>query len=396
MKRFLFLPALIAMTMLIGQSGLCQQPNVLLIISDDQGIGDFSFTGNEHVKTPNLDQLAQQSAVFQNFIVGPACSPTRSSLMTGRNHLKTGVWGVGARNNLMRDEILMPAFFKSAGYGTGYFGKRDGIFLLEMEAWFRGCDEASHVTGYVHKDATSITHKGPVKREGWTCDVDVDTSLDYIKRQSDKPWWCCTAFILPHLPWEPDERFAKPYRDAGHSDLLADCYGCIAQLDDAVGRLLRGLEELGQADNTIVVFMSDNGATYKGMSEADIDSRNALDLKGQKSTVWENGIRVPLMFRWPDHILPGERPQFFTVEDVLPTLIDLTGMETARLPQHLPFDGISMKQALDDPEIQDVDRSVFRVAISFEGAVGGPRAVVNEPDEVTIEEQHVVLSLIHI
>jgi arylsulfatase A-like enzyme len=391
MKKLILLSAFIVCNLLMGSIAYTQQPNVLLIISDDQGIGDFGFMGNKHVKTPNLDRLAGQSALFENFVVGPACSPTRSSLMTGRNHMKAGVWGVGARNNLMRDEILMPAFFKSAGYGTGYFGKRDGIYLLEMEAWFRGCDEASHVTGYKHKDATSITHMGSVKREGWTCDVDVDNSLDYIKRQGNKPWWCSTAFILPHLPWEPDERFAKPYRDAGHSDLLSDFYGCIAQLDDAVGRLLRGLEELGQADNTIVVFLSDNGPSYKNMSEEDINSRNPLGLQGTKSTVWENGIKVPLMFRWPGHIPRGERAQFATIEDLLPTLIDLVEMDKNRLPDHLPFDGISLKPALENPEAESIDRSVLRIAISFEGAVGGKRAVVNDPKEVTIDEQHVVL-----
>jgi arylsulfatase A-like enzyme len=391
MKKLILLYAFIPCMLFTAGAANAQQPNVLLIISDDQGVGDFGFMGNKHVKTPNLDRLAEQSALFENFVVAPACSPTRSSLMTGRNHLKAGVWGVGARNNLLRDEMLMAEFFKSAGYGTGYFGKRDGVCLLEMEAWNRGCDEASHVTGYVHKDATSITNEGPVKRKGWTCDVDVDNSLDYIKRQGNKPWWCATAFILPHLPWEPDERFAKPYRDAGDSDLLSDFYGCVTQMDDAIGRLLRGLEELGQAENTIVVFMSDNGPSYKNMSEADINSRNPLGLQGTKSTVWENGIVVPLMLRWPGNIPEGERTQFATVEDILPTLIDLTGMDHSKLPDHFPFDGISLRGALEDPEAQSVDRTVLRVAISFEGAVGGKRAVVNDPKEVTIDEQYLIL-----
>ena len=371
-----------------------KRPNVLVIISDDQGIGDFGFMGNKTVKSPNLDQLAKESALFEKFVVAPACSPTRSSLMTGRNHLLAGVWGVGARNNLLRDEHLIPEYFKNAGYHTGYFGKRDGVYNHEKQIWDWGCDEASHVTGYKHKDAVSFTQTGNVQRKGWTCDVDVDNSLDFIKRQGDNSWWCTTAFILPHLPWIPDERFAKPYRDAGHSKALADFYGCVTQMDDAVGRLLKGLDDLGQLDNTIVLFLSDNGPTYKNMSDIDIKSRNVLDLKGQKSTVWENGIVVPFMVRWPKKIVPGVRKQFATVEDILPTLIDLAALKQT-VPNQLPFDGISLKPALMDENAAAIDRQVLRVAISFAGAAGGAkdgiRGIVNNPKDVTIEEQHLVL-----
>jgi len=370
-----------------------KRPNVLVIISDDQGIGDFGFMGNKTVKSPNLDQLAKESALFEKFVVAPACSPTRSSLMTGRNHLLAGVWGVGARNNLLRDEHLIPEYFKNAGYHTGYFGKRDGVYNHEKQIWDWGCDEASHVTGYKHKDAVSITQTGNVQRKGWTCDIDVDNSLDFIKRQGDNSWWCTTAFILPHLPWNPDDSFAKPYRDAGHSKTLADFYGCVTQMDEAVGRLLKGLDDLGQLDNTIVLFLSDNGPTYKDMSDIDIKSRNVLELKGQKSTVWENGIVVPFMVRWPEKIVPGVRKQFATVEDILPTLIDLAALKQT-VPSQLPFDGISLKPALMDEKAASIDRQVLRVAISGKGAAGtnaGFRGIVNNPKEVSLEEQHLVL-----
>lgn len=370
-----------------------KRPNVLVIISDDQGIGDFGFMGNKTVKSPNLDRLAKESAVFEKFVVAPACSPSRSSLMTGRNHLLTGVWGVGARNNLFRDEHLIPEYFKEAGYHTGYFGKRDGVYNHEKQIWDWGNDEASHVTGYKHKDAVSITQKGNVKSKGWTCDIDVDNSLDFIKRQGDNSWWCTTAFILPHLPWIPDDRFAKPYRDDGHSKTLADFYGCVTQMDEAIGRLLKGIDDLGQLDNTIVLFLSDNGPSYKNMSYIDIKSRNVLDLKGQKSTVWENGIVVPFMVRWPKKIVPGVRKQFATVEDILPTLIDLATLKQT-LPSQFPFDGISLKPTLMDENAASIDRQVLRVAISGKGAAGTNasfRGIVNNSKEVSIDEQHLVL-----
>lgn len=367
-------------------------PNVLLIISDDQGIGDFGFMGNQMVKTPNLDRLASESAVFRELIVAPACSPSRASLMTGRNHMKTGVWGVGDRNNFMRDEIIMPQFFKDAGYHTGYFGKRDGTYSVELEAWDRGCDEVTHVTGYQHKDPLTFTQKGVVKRAGWTCDLDTAAALDFIERQGDEPWWVAVPYLLPHLPWVADQKFVQPYLDAGCSHKLADVYGCITQMDAAIGDLLTGVERMGQAENTIVLFLSDNGPSYKGMSEADIASRNPLGLKGHKADAWENGIVVPFLVKWPGKIPPGERTQFATVEDVLPTVLDLAGIPQSIWPEHRPFDGISLCDALETPAAPTVEREVFRVAISGHGQAGGGRWIVNDPQEVTLTEQHTVLS----
>lgn len=367
------------------------RPNVLLIISDDQGIGDFGFMGNRTVKTPNLDRLASESALFRQLIVCPACSPTRSSLMTGRNHMKAGVWGVGERNNLMRDETLMPKFFKDAGYHTGYFGKRDGTYSVELEVWHRGCDEVTHVTGYLHKDPKTYTQKGAVQRTGWTCDLDTAAALDFIERQGEEPWWVAVPYLLPHLPWVADQKFVQPYLEAGCSQKLADVYGCVTQLDVAIGNLLTGIEKLGHSDNTIVLFVSDNGPSYKGMSEEDIASRNPLGLQGHKAMVWENGIRVPFMVRWPGRIPAGERTQFATVEDILPTLLDLTDLPEEGWPAHRPFDGISIRDALENPTVPSVNRAVFRIAISYEGQAGGGIWAVNEPQEVKLEDQHTVL-----
>jgi arylsulfatase A-like enzyme len=367
------------------------RPNVLLIVSDDQGAGDFGFMGNQTVKTPNLDRLVSESALFRQFVVCPACSPTRASLLTGRNHMKAGVWGVGERNNLMRDETLMPKFFKEAGYHTGYFGKRDGTYSVELEAWHRGCDEVTHVTGYQHKDPKTYTQAGVVQRVGWTCDLDTAAALDFIERQGDEPWWVAVPYLLPHLPWVADPKFVQPYLDAGCSQKLADVYGCITQMDAAIGDLLAGIAQMGHAENTIVVFLSDNGPSYKGMSDADMSSRNPLGLQGQKALVWENGIRVPFAVKWPGKIPAGERTQFATVEDVLPTLLDLAGVREEGWPAHLPFDGISICDALTDPAAPSVSREVFRVAISYEGQAGGGAWAVNDPQAVLLAEQHVIL-----
>ncbi|MFA7368010.1 MAG: sulfatase-like hydrolase/transferase [Kiritimatiellales bacterium] len=371
-----------------------KKPNVLLIITDDQGCGDFGFTGNKTVQTPNIDRLAAESARFSNFVAAPACSPSRTSLMTGRNYLKTGVWGVGERNNQLSDEVIMPVFFKAAGYGTGYFGKRDGIYQQGSgkNPWELGWDEAVMVWGYDHLDPRMITPGGVVEKKGWTCDIDVENTLDYIRRQNGRPWLCATAFIIPHLPWEPDERFAEPFRKTGCSKLLADCYGSIAQMDAAAGRLLRGLDELGCAQNTIIVFLSDNGPSYHGMSEADIAIRNPAHLRDQKASAWENGIRVPLLIRWPSHIPAGERTRFAGIEDLLPTLMDLTGLPLKRGPEHLPFDGISLKPILENPDAPETERTVLRTAISGTGMIGGDQwNAPDDPAAVPMDASHLTL-----
>ncbi|MCX7886002.1 MAG: sulfatase-like hydrolase/transferase, partial [Verrucomicrobiae bacterium] len=159
----------------------------------------------------------------------------------------------------------------------------------------------------------------------------------------------------------------------------------------AVGRLLKGLAELGQAEDTIVIFLSDNGPSYLGLTEEEARVRNPLGLKGGKATVWENGIRVPLVVRWPHRIKPGERPQFGAVEDILPTLVELTGLDTAKFPRHLPWHGISLRDALENPDAPQAERAVFRVGIAGEGAVGGKRAFVSDPAKLPMSEQHVVL-----
>ena len=382
--------------MVMGAAAMAaQQPNVLLIISDDQGIGDFGFFGNKTVKTPTLDKLFESSAYFKTCIVGAACSPSRASIMTGRNHMKTGVWGVGIKNNLLADEVIMPAYFKANGYATGYFGKMDGVFTSEWQSWDRGCDEASYPIGptsYTHKDAIRLTQKGNVQTTGWTCDVDVDVdlTLDFIKRQGDKKWWCTTAFILPHMPWIADEEFVTPYLKAGCSENLSKAYGCISQMDAAVSRLLKGLEELGQVGNTIVVFLSDNGPTYNKNTEAEIKIRNSLGLRGQKAEAWDNGIRVPMLIHWQGKIAPGERFQLSSAEDILPTLVDLAGLNPGAFPSHLPFDGMSLRPVLEDPNAPESERLIMRPSVRF---IGGPSAVINDPAQLKIDNkfQHYVL-----
>ena len=369
------------------------KPNVLLIVSDDQGFSDFGFTGNPLVKTPVLDRLAAESAVFKNFVVAAACSPTRSALYTGREHLSTGVWGVPPRANLRPDEALMPAFFRADGYRTFYAGKSDTARLPESSPWDRGWDQGYFVSGYQHRDPTLPNRGTTLEAKGWTVDLVTDLILDFVREPRPEPWFATAAYITPHLPWVCDEKFSAPFLAQGLSPDLARCYGSIAQMDAAIGRLLAGVRAIGQADNTVVVFLSDNGMSHKAEVDRDLATtdwakRNVHGLRGHKTTVWENGIRVPLLVRWPGQIAPGERKQFGAVEDILPTILDLAGLRPDAV-KHLPFVGVSLRPALRDAAVVRERAPAFRIAIS---GAGSPKPQdESNPRPRRFEDHHLVL-----
>lgn len=368
-------------------------PNVLFIIADDQGYSDFGFTGNPIVKTPVLDRLAAESAVFRNFVVAAACSPSRSAFYTGRDHLLTGVWGVPPRANLQRDEALMPAFFQAAHYDTFYVGKGDMARLPDSSPWDRGWDDAWTVSGYQHCDPKMPHRHGTTQFTGWTADIMTDLILNFWRdRPREKPWLVTAAFIIPHLPFQCDDVWSRPFRDRGFSPELAECYGSIAHMDTCIGRLLDALEETGQANNTIVVFTSDNGMSNKGepkkeFSEQDWATRNFHRLRGHKAWVFENGILVPLLVRWTNTIAAGDRAQFGCAEDILPTVLDLAGVDPEAVP-HLPFTGVSLRPALENAATIFERPDAFRMAIA---GAGSPRDLPAGAPDRKYEDHHLVL-----
>lgn len=369
-----------------------QRPNVLFIVSDDQGYGDFGFTGNAIVKTPVLDRLAAESAVFRNFVVAAACSPSRAAFYTGRNHLLTGVWGVPPRANLHRDEAIMPAYFKAAGYDTLYVGKGDMARLPGSTPWERGWDDAWTVSGYQHRDPTMPHRAGTETYSGWTADVMTDLLVDFIRRRRDRPWLATAAFVIPHLPFACDATYSAPFREQGLSPELAECYGSIAQMDACIGRLIEAVRDTGQDRDTIVVFTSDNGMSSKATagreySDEEWRVRNVAGLRGHKAWVWENGIRVPLVVRWPDRIPAGDRRQFGAAEDILPTLLDLAAVPSEGIP-HLPLTGVSLRPALVDADAMFERPAVLRMAIA---GAGSPRGRPGQRIDRRFEDHHLAL-----
>lgn len=388
--------ALALLAPLLSRGEASRRPNVLLIVSDDQGYGDFGFTGNTLVRTPALDRLAADAAVFKNFVAAPACSPTRAALWTGRDHLLTGVWGVGARAGLRPDEARMPAFFKAAGYRTFHAGKldsvkvgKDGPPAFGWEQWMGG-------GGYEHRDPMVYSSDGSGRETGWFAEIMTGRTLAFIRENRGRPWFASVAYIIPHMPWVCDEKDAEPFRRQGCSASLAACYGSVAQMDACIGRLLEALRETGQAENTVVAFLSDNGQAGPEAKQAgadgvvrgaDWEKRNVAGLRGHKATVWENGIRVPLLVRWPGRVAPCERRQFGCVEDLLPTLLDLAGVPAESVP-HLPFSGVSLAPALRDASAAMERPEALRLAISGSGS---PRGDAAGPKSTRFEDLHLVL-----
>lgn len=301
-----------------------ERPNVIIILTDDQGWGDIESHGNPEIDTPVLDGLAESGARFDRFFVSPVCAPTRASLLTGRDHLRTGTqWVTYGLENMRAEEQTFGEVFKQAGYETGLFGKWHNGSHYPMDPTGQGFDtffgfKLGHWNNYFDTELQS--GREIVKTEGYITDVLTDSALAFIERNRAEPFLAFIPYNAPHSPFQvPDEYFNK-YKEAGLSDKNASVYGMVENIDDNVGRILQKLDELGLEENTIVVFLTDNGPNggdrYNG------------NMKGWKAKVDEGGVRVPLFIRWPGEIEPGTVVEELTAHiDFLPSIADLAGIE---------------------------------------------------------------------
>jgi arylsulfatase A-like enzyme len=337
---------------LSGSAAFCGQetasrsaPNIVLILTDDQGYGDLSCHGNPILKTPALDRLHAQSIRLTNFHVDPTCSPTRAALLTGRYSPRTGVWHtIMGRSILRRDETTMAELFAGAGYRTGIFGKwhlGDNYPYRAMDRGFQeslvhgggGIGQTPDAWGTSYFNPT-LYHNGQWKRtEGYCTDVFFTAAMRFIEesRAADEPFFCYIPTNVPHSPYHVAEAYSRPYAAAGLSPAMAAFYGMIANFDANMDRLLRRLDETGLAQNTIVIFMTDNGTSGDGFNAG---------MRGRKGQVYEGGHRVPCFIRWPARLKGGFDVDQLTAHiDLLPTLLDLCDV---RKPAALRFDGQSL------------------------------------------------------
>jgi arylsulfatase A-like enzyme len=329
------------------------RPNVLLIMTDDQGYGDMSCHGNKVLKTPHLDALHAQSARLTDFHVDPTCSPTRAALLTGRYSSRTGVWHtIAGRSILRRDETTLADHFRKAGYRTGIFGKwhlgerypyrpQDRGFTVSLVHGGGGIGQTPDAWGNRYFD-DRLWLNGVLKaHKGYCTDVFVQAAEAFI-RESKEPFFCYLATNVPHSPYLAPEASIAPFVKAGVPQPRAAFYGMLANFDENLGNLIATLKKTGKENNTLVIFLTDNG-TAAGWNEAKKEGYNA-GMRGTKGSVYEGGHRVPCFLRWPGQIKPGDIPGLTAHFDLMPTLLDLCQIE---VKHRLPLDGISLRPTLE-------------------------------------------------
>lgn len=321
------------------------QPNIIVIMTDDQGYGEFSCNGNPITKTPNIDALAANSVRLTDFHVAPMCTPTRGQLMTGVDAFRNGASNVSSGRTLLRADLKTIAdVYRSGGYATGLFGKWHLGDNYPFRPEDRGFDEAiwfpsSHINSvpdYWDNDYFDDTYIHNTKREkytGYCTDVFFSEAIDWMKTvDRSKPFFTYIALNAAHWPWFVPDHYRKPIRDALDANPglaanlnarkredLVSFLAMGANIDDNVGRLDQFLAESGIQENTIVVFLTDNGSTMGK------DYFNA-GMRGHKTQLWEGGHRVPCFIRWPggDIGTPREIDELCQVQDLLPTLAELS------------------------------------------------------------------------
>jgi arylsulfatase A-like enzyme len=323
------------------------RPNVLLVMTDDQGYGDLGCHGNEVIVTPNLDELYAQSIRLIDFHVDPTCSPTRSALMTGHYSSRTGVWHtIMGRSLLSRDEVTMADVFSANGYRTAIFGKwhlGDNYPYRPQDRGFEevlihgggGVGQGPDYWGNDYFDDTYFHNGTATKFFGYCTDVWFEGALKFFEANKDRPFFCYLPTNAPHGPYNVADKYSKPYRDKGVAAGQANFYGMITNIDENMGRLMRRLKELGLEQNTILIFMTDNGTS----------GNYAGGMRGKKGSEYEGGHRVPFFIRWPAGGLKSHADvdRLSAHIDVLPTLIDLCGLKK---PTEVKFDGASLAPLL--------------------------------------------------
>lgn len=348
------------------------KPNVILILSDDQGYGDFSCHGNPILKTPNLDKLHGESLRLTDFHVGPMCTPTRGQLLTGRSALANGAMCVSCgRTPLRRGIPTMADVFKASGYRTAHFGKwhlGDSYPFRPIDRGFEesitcrswGVSSAADQWNNDCFDDTYLHNGTPKQFPGYNTDVFFNQAMNWMKARKEKQerFFVYLPLTAAHGPHFVPEKYKKPY--ANLKPNVAGFFGMIANLDENIGRLEAFLQEQKLRDNTILIFLTDNGGT------AGVPIFNA-GMRGRKMELYEGGHRVPCFIRWPSGDLRavGDIPNLTQAQDLLPTLIELC--ELTRPP--VDFDGMSLAPLLQGRPLRIDDRVLIVQYASIRGAI---------------------------
>jgi len=347
------------------------RPNVIVIMSDDQGYGDLSITGNEAIETPNMDLIANEGAWLKQFYVSPVCTPTRAHLMTGRYAFRTRAIDTYLGRACMEpDEVTMAEVLSEAGYATGIFGKWHLGDCYPMRAMDQGFGEslvhqggglrqpANPPEGERYHDPILFKNGEPTRYEGYCTDIFFDEAIRFIEKKSkgDDPFFVYIPTNAPHGPFdEPPtrelfEHFQAKFPDDKNTNRAA-FYAMVKNVDDNMGRLLAKLNQLQIDKETLVIFLTDNGPS----------AGSAGLFRGKKASVYEGGIRTVCFFRWPGVIEAGASSSFTTAHiDLMPTVLDFCNV---KVPSAVKFDGRSVRSLIPEKGVAKIqgwaDRHLF-------------------------------------
>jgi arylsulfatase A-like enzyme len=366
MRNRLFLCLTILSFWAAASAFAARAPNVIVILTDDQGWGDLSINGNSNLSTPNIDTLARDGATFDNFYVCAVCAPTRAEFLTGRYYPRTGVSGVSeGAGRLNPDETTIADILKARGYATGAFGKWHNGTQSPYHPNDRGFDEFYGFTSghWGHYFSPPLDHNGQkVRGNGFIVDDFTDHALQFIEDHQKEPFFCYIPYNTPHSPMMISDEFYDKFEDADlplrnrapqREDLMMTraALAMCENIDWNVGRILQRIEDLNIHENTIVIYFSDNGPNSVRWNGG---------MKGKKGSNDEGGLRSPFFMRWPEQIPAGLRiPHVTGAIDLLPTLTEIVGGQSSAAK---PLDGRSFTTLLKDksPDWQPRDLFSFR------------------------------------
>ncbi len=357
----------------VGTTVAQERPNIVLIVTDDQGWWDLGGHGNEAIETPNLDRLAADGVELTRFYVQPVCAPTRAGLMTGRHYLRTGVYNTRfGGDTLDPGERTLPEALREAGYRTGMFGKWHLGEHRRFHPDQRGFDEAiyfsaGHTERYWEPDAL-LRNGTPVHVRGHITDVLTDAGATFVRSRGDAPFFLYMAYNVPHTPLIVSDALHEKYLGKGVASSDARVYGLVEQCDAAVGRLLEVIDSEGIRDRTAVFFISDNGG---------VSRHYRAGLRGGKGSVYEGGVLSPFFARWPGTFQAGRKMAARASHlDLYPTLLEMAGGGDSG---GRVLDGRSLLPLLTGETEESPHRRLFHIwdrhapSVASRWAVSGPR-----------------------
>ena len=391
------------------------RPNIVLILTDDQGYGDVGRHQNPVVSTPNIDQLAEESVRFTNFHVDPTCSPTRAALLTGMHSMQAGVWHtVMGRSFLATEHKTLAEVLLDAGYSTALFGKwhlgdnypfrpQDQGFEYTVMHGGGGVGQSGDYWGNDQFDDTYYRNGQPEKFEGYATDIWFQEAVDYIKThaQTGKPFFTYISTNAPHTPWRANEDDIQIYRDIGLPEPMSRFYAMVTSIDSGVGAIRQELARQGIEEQTLLIFMTDNGTSslpHKDIIFEELNSDQFLEefkanpayadwvinagMRGSKGEVYEGGHRVPFFLNYPNGNFgePRDQSELLAHFDLMPTLGELLGLREGLLANEI--DGKSFASVLDASGTQESEFANRKLVVTNQRVpdprIGRPMVVMSK------------------